>query len=126
MLGYLSSGPQVHDFFLIGGTLLFNVVLVSAVQSCTQAVVIHISSPLEPSYLPRNPTPLGHRTVPGWASCVIQQLLISYRFYTLVYKCYAAFSVCPTLSFPHCVYSSVLYICISIPSLQIGSSIPFF
>ena len=29
-------------------------------------------------------------------------------------------------SLPHCVHKSVLYICVSIPSLQIGSSIPFF
>ena len=30
------------------------------------------------------------------------------------------------LSFPHCVHMSVLYICVSIPALQIGSSVPFF
>ena len=38
----------------------------------------------------------------------------------------AAFSICPTLSFPHCAHKSILYIWISIPSLQIGSSVPFF
>ena len=32
----------------------------------------------------------------------------------------------PTLPFPHCVHMSVLYVCISIPALQIGSSVPFF
>ena len=31
----------------------------------------------------------------------------------------------PTLSFPHCVHKSILYICFSIPSLQIASSIYF-
>ena len=34
-------------------------------------------------------------------------------------------SIHPTLSFPHCV-RSVLYICVSIIALQIGSSVPFF
>ena len=38
----------------------------------------------------------------------------------------ATFSIRTTLSFPHCVYKSVSYICISIASLQIGSSAQFF
>ena len=38
----------------------------------------------------------------------------------------ATFSVRPTFSLPRCVHKSVLYICVSIPSLQIGSSVPFF
>ena len=29
-------------------------------------------------------------------------------------------------SFPQCVHKSVLYVCASIPALQIGSSIPIF
>ena len=37
----------------------------------------------------------------------------------------ATFSVGPTLAFPHCVHKSVLCICISVPSLQIGSSVLF-
>ena len=32
----------------------------------------------------------------------------------------------PTLPFPLCVNGSVLYICISNPVLEIGSSVPFF
>ena len=38
----------------------------------------------------------------------------------------ATLSIRPTLFFPHCVHKSVLYICISITVLQIGSSLPFF
>ena len=37
----------------------------------------------------------------------------------------ATFSICPTLSLMHYIHESVLYVCISIPSLQIGSSILF-
>ena len=35
-------------------------------------------------------------------------------------------SVCPTLSFPCCVHKSTVYVCVSIPALQIGPSVPFF
>ena len=30
------------------------------------------------------------------------------------------------LSFPCCVHKSALYVCVSGPALQIGSSVPFF
>ena len=35
-------------------------------------------------------------------------------------------SVCLTLPFPSCVHMSALYSCVSIPTLQIGSSVAFF
>ena len=37
----------------------------------------------------------------------------------------ASFSICPTLSLP-CRVKSILYVCVSIPTLQIVSSVPFF
>jgi len=37
----------------------------------------------------------------------------------------ATLSIPPTLSFPYCVYRSLLYICVSIPALQMGPSVPF-
>ena len=37
----------------------------------------------------------------------------------------ATLPIRPTLSFPRCV-KSILYVCVSIPSLQIGSSVLFF
>ena len=50
----------------------------------------------------------------------------SYLFYTwLCVYVKAALSLHPTLSFPGCV-QSVLFICVSIPALQTGSSVPFF
>ena len=36
----------------------------------------------------------------------------------------AALPVRPTLSFPYCVHKSVLYVCVSVTALQIGSSAP--
>ena len=41
-----------------------------------------------------------------------------------MFQCYSLNSF--TLSFPHCDHKSVLYACVSIPALQIGSSVPFF
>ena len=38
----------------------------------------------------------------------------------------ATFSVGPTLSIPHCVHKSILYICIYTPSLKIALTGPFF
>jgi len=38
----------------------------------------------------------------------------------------ATLSIYSNLSFPYCVYKSLLYICDSIPALQIGSSVLFF
>ena len=62
---------------LIGGTLLYNALLVSTIQQCESA----ISVPMSPSCwvsLPPHPTrsshPLGCYRAPGWAPCVIEQL----------------------------------------------------
>ena len=49
-----------------------------------------------------HPIPLSHHRVPGWAPCVIQQLLTSYLFHT--WQCTYVddtFSICPTLSSPY-------------------------
>ena len=38
----------------------------------------------------------------------------------------ANFSIRSTLSFPNCVHNSVLYVCVSILALKVGSSVSFF
>ena len=35
-------------------------------------------------------------------------------------------SIQPALSFPHCVHKSVVYVCVSIAALQVGSSVASF
>ena len=61
------------NLFLIEGQLLYNVVLVSAIQQCVSAVSIHIS-PLAWASLPPLPPPthLGHHRAPSWVPCTIQ------------------------------------------------------
>ena len=44
----------------------------------------------------------------------------------IVYICQCYSLSCPTLSFLSCVHKSILYICVSIPVLQISLSVPFF
>ena len=52
--------------FLTGGKLFFNVVVVSAIQQCKSATIIHIS-PLSSASLPSpNPTPLDHISTYLW------------------------------------------------------------
>ena len=38
----------------------------------------------------------------------------------------ATLSICAPLFFAHCVHTSILYVCVSIPALQIGSCVPLF
>ena len=50
-----------------------------------------------------------------------------YLFYTWWYICVnAPLSTHPTLFFPHCAHKFIFYVCVSIPSLKIGSSVPSF
>ena len=57
--------------------------------------------------------------MPGWASCVKQQLPTSYLFYTC--QCY--FLNSSPASFPCCAHRSLLYFFISFHSLQIDPKI---
>lgn len=60
----------------------YNVELMSAIQQCESVMIIHLSLP-SLAFLPSpHLTPLGHHRAPGWASCVIRQLLASCPLYT--------------------------------------------
>ena len=47
-----------------------------------------------------------------------------YLFHTRQYM-FQGYSVCPTF-FPRCVHRSILYVCVSTPTLQIGSAATIF
>ena len=103
---------RIDDFFnlfLIGLKLLYQH-CVSFCHTTTQInhKCTYIASLL--SFLPLplpHPIPLGHHRMPGWSSCVIQQLPTSYLFYAwfCIYV-NATFSIRPTFSLPSCVYKS--------------------
>jgi len=71
-----------------------------------------------------HPSPLGLHRAPSWAPCAVQKLLANYFTHGSV------LCQCDTPSLSHLlspashVYKSVLCACISIPALQIGSSMP--
>ena len=129
--GVISEGQTLEYVFL---NFFFNC-RITALQCCdgfchTTMQISHnytyITSLGNLPSLPHPTSPLGHHRTAGWAPCVIQQLLTSYVYYTWCIHVSMLLSPCPTLSVLHCVHKSVLYICISSPSLQIGSSISFF
>ena len=73
----------LESFFLL--SLLYNVVLVSAVQQSESAICIHRSPP-SGTPLPPHPHPihLGHHRAPSWAPCITQKVPTSYLFYRRV------------------------------------------
>lgn len=104
--------------------MLYKAVLVSAVQQCESASVTHVSPPswaISPRH-PRSTGPLnGLSSTPHnirTSTCPAQDA---------VYTRHAALSIHPTLPFcPAVAHKSVLYVCISLPPLEIGSSFPRF
>ena len=68
----------------------------------------------------------SHYRALSWAPCAIQHLPISCVFHILwcMFQCYYSFD--PSHPLLPRVCKSVLYICVSIPVLQIGSLVPVF
>ena len=75
-----------------------------------------------PSSCPHLPShPSRYHGAPGWAPCVTRQIPASVSHVGVdICQCYSNSSH-SLLS--HCVHKSALYICFSIPSSQIGSSV---
>ena len=82
-------------FFLIGGKLLYKVLLVSAIQQCTWAIIIHISPP-SPSPVP----PILVITEARLGSlCYIAaspQLSVLYMVAYICRRCFLNSSLCPS------------------------------
>ena len=116
------------NLFLVGGKLLYNVVLVSAIQQGESVISIHyVPSRLSLLHHPPYPTPLGLHRALGWAPCVIQQPPISYLFTIWQCVCFSTtLPIHPNFSFPCYVLKPVLYANISIPVLHIDSSVSLF
>ena len=101
--------------FLIGGKLLFNVILVSAIQQ-NESVIIIYTLLLKSPYCPPI-SPLQVITEPSWAPCVIQQLPTNSFIHD---------SVQMSMLLSHFVPPPFLHqLCPQVCSL-LGSSVPFF
>lgn len=104
----------------------YNVVLVSAKQQFESAIIIHVFPPSRASLHSPLPTFLGQLRTTDWAPCVIWQLLTTVYFtYNSVYMLLLLSPFVP-LTFSLTVSPSPFALCISFPSLKIGSSIQFF
>ena len=77
-----------------------------------------------PSWASFSPPPHpGQRSAPSRAPCAVQRVPTSCLFYTWWWTCISpSLPVHPTHALVHLL---VIYICISIPALQIDSSVPF-
>ena len=97
-----------------------------ALQCCvgfcyTTMQTSHISPlPLEPPSHPHSHlAPLGHCRAHGGLPMLYRGFLLAIYFTCVTIYVSATLSVHPTLSFPHWVHKSILYICIFIPALHI-------
>ena len=52
--------------------------------------------------------------------------ILAWRIPSVYINVNATISISPTLSFPCWLHKSILYVCVSIPALQIKSTLPFF
>ena len=110
------------DFFFNWGIVLYNGVLVPAIQHSQSAIYIHISPPSwTPSHPIPYPTTLGHHRAPGWDPCAIQQLPTSYLFYTWqclyvnIYWCVwrpHLVGSCSLILSWHCFLQWLLFLCV--------------
>ena len=106
----------------MGGKLLYNVVLVSAIQQHESAITIYISPPPWASTTPSSHSSRSSRSTGLGSPCYIttgQPPIL----HMIVNICWCFFLHRLTLSFPQGECQSVLYICISIPSLWIPTAL---
>ena len=101
----------------------YSAVFASAIQEHEWPIIINIFPPSWTS-IPSHPTPLGDHRAPVLCSnfSPATHPTHSSAYILMLHPWF----VPRCLSIPDCVHISILYICVSIHSFQIGSSIPFF
>ena len=100
--------------FLIGGWLLYIIVMDFAVHQYESSIGTRVSpSSWTTLHLPPHPVPLGVPERQLWVLCFVHQTCTSPLFYIWWYVCFnAILSSHPILAFSHWVQKSVLYICL--------------
>ena len=106
---------KINLFILIGGSLLYNIVVVFAIQWHESAMGVHVFPILKP---PPTSLPIPSLWVIPvhqlWAPCLMHWTWTGELFHVWSYTCFnAILSNSPTLTFSHEVQKSVLYICVS-------------
>ena len=122
-----SMGFLFYLFILIGGQLLYNIVMVFAIHHCESTIGIHVSLPSEYfSHLPLYPIPLGcHRTLAlGALLHALNSHWISVLHMVMyMFPCYYLKSFHPLLLK---LSPKVCSLSVSFAALYIGSLVPFF
>ena len=86
--------------------------------------LLDLSPTPSPSHPTLHPTHLGHHRAPRWAFCAIQQVpMMILHMEACIYWSQSPNSSHPPLPLS-CVHTSIFYICVSIPVLQVHSSVP--
>ena len=125
----------IKSLFLIERWLLYYVVLVSVVQQHASALSTyththtHTHTYISPASWASSSTPISPLSGITEHQAELPVLHSSFPLailHMVVYIFQCCSSISPTLSLPRWVHKSILYVCVSIPALQIGSSIPFF
>ena len=79
-------------FFLIDRKLLYNFVLVSAIQQCESVMILYVCMCVSlvswASLSSPNPIPVGHHRTLGWVPCVIQQPSTISHIIVYIGQCY--------------------------------------
>ena len=106
--------------------MLYNIVLVPAVQQHESAIGIHIfPSSWASSHPTPHPSPLGHHKALSWVSCAIQLLPTCYftqgsEYMSMLLSQFVPLSPSLTVSI------SLFSMFVSLPTLQISSSVSIF
>ena len=127
----------VFCFYLFLSIFLFNylkffysAVLVSAIQQCNLAIIIHTSPPSLDSLTSLLPISPGHHRAPDWAPCITQQLLTNIQLtpdsvhMLMLPSPSVPLSASPTMSTSPLSKSASSFFSPH-PPLQVGSSIFF-
>ena len=119
----LENFLKIDLFILIGGQLLYSIVVVFAIHWHEPAMDLHVFPiPIPP------PTSLSTQSLwvfpvnqaQALVSCIQPGLVICFTIGNI----HAVLSKHPTLAFSHRVQKSILYICVSFSVLHIGLSLP--
>ena len=116
----------INLYILLGGQLLYNIVVVFAIHQHESAMGVHVSHHPEPrSHLPPHPSELSQSTCFGCPASCIKLALVIYFTYSNIHVSMLFSHIVPPSPSPT-VQKSVLCICVFFAVLNIGSSLPSF